>query len=73
MKRWMIKHPFGSGSLEAQTDGCLRKHGTGDVVAIVEVKPHLRVPYQAPIKMQETTQLIALIAQKEVPDPSINR
>lgn len=73
MKRWMIKHPFGSRTLEARTDGCLRKHGTGDVVAIVEVKPHLRRAYQATIKMQETTQLIAWIAQKEAPDPSINR
>lgn len=73
MKRWMIKHPFGSGSLEARTDGCLRKHGTGDVVAIVEVKPYVRDPYQDQIKMQETTQLIAWIAQKEAPDPSINR
>ncbi|KAG5294204.1 D-serine dehydratase domain-containing protein [Histoplasma ohiense] len=24
MKRWVRKHPFGSGSLEARTDGCLR-------------------------------------------------
>ncbi|RMJ21311.1 hypothetical protein PHISP_07821 [Aspergillus sp. HF37] len=59
--------------LEARTDGCLRMKDNGSVVAIVEVKPHMRSKKVVPIKMQETTQMVTWIAQEGFPDPSTRR
>ncbi|OAX84911.1 hypothetical protein ACJ72_00697 [Emergomyces africanus] len=72
IKRLSMKHIFGSSKLEARTDGCLRKDD-GQVMAIVEVKPHIRSKNEIPIKMQETTQIVAWIAQEGFPIPSTRR
>lgn len=67
INRLVMKHTFGSAGLEARTDGSLRMKDEGPVVAIVEVKPHLRSKNEVPIKMQETTQMVTWIAQEGFP------
>ena len=44
---------------EAWVDGVLRKRGSNEVKAIVEVKPYLRVPNIVAIRMQEAAQMAA--------------
>ena len=73
INRLAINHTFGHTGLEARTDGCLRMKDNGSVVAIVEVKPHIRSKKVVPIKMQETTQMVTWIAQEGFPDPLTRR
>lgn len=71
--RLALKHTFGSSQLEARTDGFLQMPDDGPVVAIVEVKPHLRSANIAGIKMQETTQMVAWIAEQGFQLPTSRR
>ncbi|KAK2808999.1 hypothetical protein FQN50_004273 [Emmonsiellopsis sp. PD_5] len=71
--RLALKHTFGSSQLEARTDGFLRMPDGGPVVAIVEAKSHVRKRNQLGIKMQETTQMVAWIAEQDFPPLSSRR
>lgn len=70
--RWTLyRKPFAAefakSSIRARTDGCLEEVDSGDVHALVEVKPLIRTKARFAIPMQEAAQMVAWI--KTNPDP----
>ncbi|KAF7585554.1 hypothetical protein BBP40_010657 [Aspergillus hancockii] len=50
---------FKKASFVARTDGCLQGRATGNILALVEVKPYMRYKSLRLIHMQETAQMAA--------------
>lgn len=70
--RWILRCQLGAAALEARTDGYLQGKDNKTVV-LVEVKARARSINRDAIRMQETTQMVTLLAQEGFPDTGTRR